>query len=205
MIASLIIQRSPLVLRNLTPFETVYMEYSEAVKKEKSKGYFTVTTGIEESGSRNTNAFGIPKQLPDSVEQRAPILQNESQYIGRYPDRKVYLLLRTKMGWEFPQWGLTNEDAYKSSLAHFVRSRCLEYFKDAPELYFVGNAPVSHHVERFADRVRPPFSAAHFIYKSQLIQGDLKIPDEYMWATKEEIRNLVPVGFWGSVKDVLSD
>ena len=124
--------------------------------------------------------------------------------IKRYPDRKLYLLIKSVTGWRFPEWKVDGEESHNQSLRSLLEARCRGYFKGDAELYFVGGAPVCHHIERFNDRVQPPFSSAQFFFKSQLIQGNLVVPDEYRWASCDEIKTLVPTGYWGAVKDVLS-
>jgi hypothetical protein len=184
------------------PFEKVYTEYSEAVKAEKSKGYFSISTDSESGSSSNENAYGIPKIPEVPLNDYAnPSNVNDIQ---RFPDRKLYLLVDTAEGWRFPCWMVKDEDFYRNSLISFIEDCRKSYFEGDAELYVTGNAPICHHVERFKDRVKPPFSSVHFFYKCQLIRGSLSVPKEYRWATSEEVKSVVPAGYWGAIKDVLS-
>lgn len=199
-IGSLILQRNPILLRTLTAFEKTYYEYSEAIKAEKSKGYFSVSSDAEDSDKKNPNAFGIPS-IP-SVGDPASV--DSFTDIKRFPDRKLYLLVNSRNGWVFPSWNVPKNEHSQESLRKVIEKNCNEFFKGDAELLYIGNSPLCHHLERYTDRVKPPLSSVHFFFKSQLIQGQLMVPGEYRWSTREEVKSLVPTGYWGAVKDVLS-
>lgn len=197
---STVLQRNPIILKRLTDFEQAYESYKEAFQCEKSKGFFEVQVGDAEDRAK-ANTFGLPtKQIENNEhlfkEDQSPIS------ISRSLDRKLYLLSKYEEGWRFPFWKV-------ESLEQPFHLKCQEelaiQFGEGAEYLHLGRAPIAHHVERFTDRTLPPFSAIHFFFKSQIISGRMTMTKEYGWFALEEIKNLVPKGYWGAVKDVLAD
>jgi hypothetical protein len=202
--ASLILQRNPIKMKELTEFERSYFAYSEAVRSEKSKGLFEFDANSGDESGRNPDVFGLSKASAFTYDETLTESTGSSYHaISRLPDRKLYLIVNSESVWKFPNWPVNIEDN-TSSLRSRVQLETQNIFKSNPDIYFVGNAPIAHHLERFSDRVLPPFSALHFFFKAQFILGHLDIPLEYAWATAEEMKAKVTKGYWGAVKDVLS-
>lgn len=212
-IASLILQRNPLRMKRLNDFEQAYTNYYEAVKSEKSKGLFEIKMDSTEHEAKNSNVFGIPKiddslmtmmHEDESLDAQPPPSPMDS--LSRLPDRKLYLLVKSESDWTLPKWTINHHhlDNPDQPLSTILQQKSNQYFKGSFGIYFVGKAPVAHHLERFADRVLPPFSAVHFFFKAQFVSGMMQIPQDYCWLASEEVKAKVSKGYWGAIKDVIS-
>lgn len=197
--AGMIIQRDPIVLRRLSEYEQAYYSYSDAFQREKSKGLFEIKIGEAEDEAKAAT-FSIASLKPLQAATEPP---SDPTCLGRHGDRKLYLFSKQQdSSWGFPRWALPEDCEAPHARA---RGGLSDLFEGDYQLYHLGRAPVAVQTERFTDRVAPPFSQRTFYFKSRLVSGHMNIGTEFQWLTREEIKAKVPVGYWGAIKDVLSE
>lgn len=197
---ALIMQRNPVMMRRLTPFEECYADYREAFQSEKSKGYLEFRTDADPDSSRS-KGFGIVHQGGNRGGTMATASEGD---VLRMPDRKLYLMVKTDDGWRFPKWKFEHDMDSKplyEALLTYARQLC----NGQCDLYFLGKSPLCLHTERYQDRVSPPFSSKQFFFKAQFLSGLLRPSSEHSWMSKDEIKATVPKGYWGAVKDILTN
>lgn len=161
---AMILQRDPITLQPLTPFEQEYFQYKEALNQQISKGPMDFSAFIADdlhAAAAATNSNNNPdkgraaesstayvddemKQLMQASERIYAAFSHNRQSLKRELHRKLYLMVRLAADrrWMFPCAAFDGtRDAGKSLDQVAVRS--IAAFSGAMQTYFVGCAPVA--------------------------------------------------------------
>ena len=198
--ASLILQRDPIIMKKPTEYEKAVYDLRELYQIGKTKGLFEVKIGDVEDQAKS-RSFSKP-EVPAAG--AVSFTENDSDFgsIYRLMENKLYLLIRKDGKWEFPSFQVTPND---TDLHEVIRNGINSLFGSSVQIYHLGRAPISVHVERFNDRIAPPFCAKHFFMKAHIVSGDMSVPYEYGWFTKGELKSSLSRGCFGALKYVLTE
>lgn len=191
-----LIQRDPLVIRELREVEKEYMRHRYVEDAIQSRGLLTLDTEAE-SGIRTapdgTRYFNVAPEESEPPLEYSTDCQNVKN-LGRHLDRKLYLAIRIPRAptlWTLPSFLYTPPSKGNQGLQPFLNRRLDRIFARA-QLYHLGQAPIAHFLEDL-NNTNTNTMLATFYFKSVLIQGDVKqleFPEalDYGWLTREEIQ-----------------
>lgn len=196
-LSSFTLQRPPLCMLPLTPFEREYEAYQQALQYSSSRGPFDATP------------ITVKKILTDEGNLVIPTSDSTDPHnFTRFPHLKLYLLLQNKYTdkWEFPSVSYDGE----ASLIEHVKKSCATLFGDKVQLVHQGFIPLSHYHEHFSDRTTNPIGAKIFFYKAQWVSGDITLHNgftDYAWLCEDELREQLGaarrIKYFEAVKPIL--
>ena len=213
LVASLILQRNPIVLAPLSPFEKEYKLYQENIKLEQSRGAFNIKDSLNELCSSTPTASAEVKNtlLQDELEQaikqaqqQYEPFQNNQQSLKRALDRVLYLvMLEAKSSlWRFPYQPY--QDTTDEGLHVTAKRSIADVVDGKSDIYHVGKGPVATH--KWPD-------SAEFFFRAQILSGGIRPEDfangnhpysQYAWLTKKELEERFEPLYFASVRDCLS-
>ncbi|KIY66263.1 50S ribosomal subunit L30 [Cylindrobasidium torrendii FP15055 ss-10] len=116
--------------------------------------------------------------------------------------RNLYLLVKEKDTWRFPQGGLEDKELLHQSAQRNLYAECDQYM----DSWIVSRTPMGVHTSSAsAPGARP---IATFFYKAHIMAGQVRPSNkvsDFMWLAKEEIEPHVDAQYWNGIKDMLSD
>ncbi|KAG8968559.1 54S ribosomal protein L17 mitochondrial [Tulasnella sp. 419] len=211
---SIILNRSPILTPVQSDFQKAYHEYQYKIHRAfanpfPKKFYFKEGTTLEqrfqaEEKLREREAFGIgfgskgkkTALPPDSGEQPLPRETEADQKmditsLDRAGDRNLYLLLKTKSGWRFPQGVAQPGDALHVA----ARKQILQDCGEDIDTWLVGRQPIGFLEDK--EKI--------FFFKAHVFAGQVSSTNDFAWLTKQEIKDRVDEQYWSGVKDMLSE
>ncbi|CAE6410892.1 unnamed protein product [Rhizoctonia solani] len=228
-IASVLLNRSPILTTLPTPFEQAYYDYQARIARAISnpfprefyfkKGAIAERQFFAEESQREKEAFGegfgnnLLKDLEEdktgSMSQVEDVValprEHESDRTGdvknlnRKGDRNLYLLVKGADGWRLPQ-GPTKQGAALHTQAALEEL----HSECGPDMdtWTVGRYPIGMHQSSEAGASTILFFKAH-IFAGQAKPNGTSIK-EFAWLTTEEIKEKVSPEYWTSISEMLS-
>ncbi|CAE6515816.1 unnamed protein product [Rhizoctonia solani] len=227
-IASVLLNRSPILTTPPTSFEQAYHDYQARIARAISnpfprefyfkKGAIAERQFFTEESQREKEAFGDgfgESQLKDLEEDKTGSMgqtedvvalprEHESDRTGdiknlnRKGDRNLYLLVHGTDGWRLPQGSTKQGVALHSAALEELHSEC------GPDMdtWVVGRYPIGVH------QSSKPGSSTTLFFKAHIFAGQAK-PNgtsvkDFAWLTTEEIREKVTPEYWTSISEILS-
>ncbi|CAE6450691.1 unnamed protein product [Rhizoctonia solani] len=227
-IASVLLNRSPILTTLPTPFEQAYHDYQARIARAISnpfprefyfkKGAIAERQFFVEESQREKEAFGDgfgESQLRDLEEDKTGSMgqsedvvalprEHESDRTGdvknlnRKGDRNLYLLVNGTDGWRLPQGPTEQGAALHTAALEKLHSEC------GPDMdtWVVGRYPVGVH------QSSKPGSSMVLFFKAHIFAGQAK-PNgtsvkDFAWLTTEEIKEKVAPEYWASISQMLS-
>jgi len=109
-------------------------------------------------------------------------------------DTDLYLVLKKGDGsWGFPETVHTGENI----MDDIAREALEEMTGDSLDTYPVGRAPCAHHV------VEGDNKSKVFFYMSEYLAGEVEDGREFMWLTKEEMKEVISPEVYSSINRAL--
>ncbi|CAE6508765.1 unnamed protein product [Rhizoctonia solani] len=227
-IASVLLNRSPVLTAPLTPFEQAYHDYQARVARAISnpfprefyfkKGAIAERQFFIEESHREKEAFGdefgesLLKDLEEdktgSMNQTEDVValprEHESDRTGdvknlnRKGDRNLYLLVNSTDGWRLPQGPTKQGVALHTAALEELHSEC------GPDMdtWAVGRYPIGVYQPTRPGSNTILFFKAH-IFAGQAKPNGTSIKD-FAWLTTEEIKEKVAPEYWASISEMLS-
>lgn len=209
--AACLIQRPPVTMKALSPFEAAYDTYRVLVEGEASRGTFHIASTSTpappspDAGQQvSEEAEAAVKLAQHPVYAHAPVTD-----LRRHLDRKLYLLVRDPQA---SQWCLPSKPVHsdEAPLGRLAQEGLAEAFDvSRADIYWIGNAPVAFHQQALEGRTRPPLGIKSFVFSGQIIGGhfrQLEADDrrEFGWFTKEEAEQLMSHSAFSSIQRALN-
>ncbi|CAE6435311.1 hypothetical protein ACGC1H_002870 [Rhizoctonia solani] len=227
-IASVLLNRSPVLVTLATPFEQAYHDYQARIARGISnpfprefyfkKGAIAERQFFIEESQREKEAFGndfgesLLKDLEEdktgSMNQTEDVValprEHESDRTGdvknlnRKGDRNLYLLVNGTDGWRLPQGPTKQGVALHTAALEELYSEC------GPDMdtWVVGRYPIGVHQSSKPGANTILFFKAH-IFAGQAKPNGTSIKD-FAWLTTEEIKEKVTPEYWASISEMLS-
>ncbi|KAI9088327.1 39S mitochondrial ribosomal protein L46-domain-containing protein [Phlyctochytrium arcticum] len=215
----ILLKRSPVILRTLTPFESAYYAYRESLELSEASSfklefYFKKGSTAEqrwfaaqEAADEEIKKLGVPVQPRDEELSHIELAGRETEAdrsgdkksLERMLERTVYLVVKRPSGeWEFPAGPLE-----EAEVLHEAATRHLHTEVGANlENWVVGRTPVGH-------AVSPSTKKQTFFMKSHIIAGRItpskeKVTD-HAWLTKQELSTTLEKSYYDKVKGMLAE
>ncbi|GAB1521873.1 39S mitochondrial ribosomal protein L46 [Rhizoctonia solani] len=227
-IASVLLNRSPILTTLPTPFEQAYYDYQARIGRAISnpfprefyfkKGAIAERQFFVEESQREKEAFGegfgesLLKDLEEdktgSMNQTEDVValprEHESDRTGdvknlnRKGDRNLYLLVKGLDSWRLPQGPAKQGAALHATALEELHSEC------GPDMdtWIVGRHPIGVHQSSKSGSSTILFFKAH-IFAGQAKPNGTSIK-EFAWLTTEEIKEKVSPEYWTSISEMLS-
>ena len=202
-----LLQRNPIVMRPLSDIEKEYAKYRQNLETERARGTFNIGT----SSKGNSSGSSVISVAAAELDVNKTVELNEEAHpkdLNRKLHRKLYLCLKDGGGkWTLPMSRFTETDSALHSHAQTLLSEILAP-SEGLQLYHLGTAPVAFHLDKFGDRVAPPFGAKHFFFRSQLVAGKIRVLpkyEEYGWFSKEELKDNLSNDVYESIEPVINE
>ncbi|KAG8733502.1 54S ribosomal protein L17 mitochondrial [Ceratobasidium sp. 423] len=227
-IASVLLNRSPILTTLPTPFEQTYHDYQARIARAISnpfsrefyfkKGAIAERQFFTEESQREKEAFGddfgeiqlrdLEEDKTGSMSQTEDVValprEHESDRTGdvknlnRKGGRNLYLLVHGADGWRLPQGPTKQGVALHSAALEELHSEC------GPDMdtWVVGRYPIGVH------QPSKPESSTILFFKAHIFAGQAK-PNgssikDFAWLTTEEIKEKVAPEYWTSISEMLS-
>eukprot|EP00271_Cylindrocystis_brebissonii_P014757 TRINITY_DN36282_c0_g1_i1.p1 TRINITY_DN36282_c0_g1~~TRINITY_DN36282_c0_g1_i1.p1 ORF type:complete len:269 (-),score=48.12 TRINITY_DN36282_c0_g1_i1:182-988(-) len=189
LIASVILERLPVVLPNLPDWEQEYKAFSFARQQMYRKEYPQQLLEKSSSFSAAEDEEGALAFEPASKITAAD-RKNDVRSLSRALDQRLFLIVQgrplrsdfSEPRWHFPEREYSNE----ATMRQCAEKALTEKVGSEAELYFVGNAPCGHWQMRENPLVK------RFFFRSQIIGSNFSIRPggqlrDFAWVTKEEL------------------
>ncbi|KAJ3299412.1 54S ribosomal protein L17 mitochondrial [Borealophlyctis nickersoniae] len=219
-----LLKRDPVVLRDLTEFEEAYYRFRQGLERSEARPFnktFHIKKGTsaearwiaaQEAAAKAAEAMGVkdpslaPLVQPREAELKgvafSPRVTKADEdgavtSLDRQLQRTLYLVVKGKGKgkWEFPAGELRGEE-----LLHEAAPRQLgDEVGTAMDTWFVGTAPVGHHVEG---------NRKIFFMKAHIIAGKVTLSEkseDHAWLTKQELASRLDPAYYESVQGMLSE
>ncbi|KDN50537.1 hypothetical protein RSAG8_01035, partial [Rhizoctonia solani AG-8 WAC10335] len=227
-IASVLLNRSPILTTLPTPFEQAYHDYQARIARAISnpfprefyfkKGAIAERQFFIEESQREKEAFGgdfgqsLLKDLEEdktgSMSQTEDVValprEQESDRTGdvknlnRKGDRSMFPIVNGTDGWRLPQGPAKQGVALHTAALEELHSEC------GPDMdtWVVGRYPIGVH------QPPKPGSSTTLFFKAHIFAGQAK-PNgtsikNFAWLTTEEIKEKVAPEYWASISEMLS-
>ncbi|KAI9193740.1 uncharacterized protein BJ171DRAFT_524380 [Polychytrium aggregatum] len=226
----LLVKRNPVVLRELSEFESSYYTYRDARERGESRLFnsefyfkkgtvaearFQEGSAVAESESQKRLASGVAGLAPLEIED--PDLKNlkkadrvtdvdhtgNLQSLNRQLHRTLYLVVKDPSVSEDKKgWKLPDGSVKDDeSLKQAAERHAEETCGGDIELWVVGNAPVGHHIQANSDKI--------FFMKGHIISGNVeinkRIASNHAWLTKQELKDYLAPDYFASVSRMMSE
>ena len=211
-IASLVLQRNPIVMKPLNEVEQEYSKFREMVDAERSSGIFHVPSSNDTGAKSNASMVTEVQMLKAEPDSK---IDNDTQDPRRHLHRKLYFVVKNELGggrWTFPSLRFNErieEDRGEQGLHEHALRAAKEILSPSSslELYQVGKSPVAFLHEKYTDRLAAPFSAKHFFFRSHCIAGKIGVNgvEDHAWLLKEELKHALDDEYYAAVEPVLSE
>ncbi|KAJ1307474.1 hypothetical protein OPQ81_001573 [Rhizoctonia solani] len=227
-IASVLLNRSPILTTLPTPFERAYHDYQARIARAISnpfprefyfkKGAIAERQFFLEESQREKEAFGedfgesqlknLEEDKTGSMNQTEDVValprEHESDRTGdvknlnRKGDRNLYLLVKGDDGWRLPQGPAKQGAALHTVALEGLHSECGLDM----DTWVVGRCPIGVY------QPSNPGSSTVLFFKAHIFAGQAK-PNgtsikDFAWFTTEEIKEKVSPEYWASISDMLS-
>ncbi|CAE6436143.1 unnamed protein product [Rhizoctonia solani] len=227
-IASVLLNRSPVLATLPTPFEQAYHDYQARIARAISnpfprefyfkKGAIAERQFFIEESQREKEAFGndfgesllrdLEEDKTGSMSQTEDVValprEHESDRTGdvknlnRKGDRNLYLLVNGTSGWRLPQGPTKQGVALHTAALEELHSEC----GSDMDTWVVGRYPIGVHQSPKPGSDTILFFKAH-IFAGQAKPNGTSIKD-FAWLTAEEIKEKVAPEYWASISEMLS-
>jgi hypothetical protein len=209
-LAAMILQRGPVVMRPASDIETEYAKYRESLEAERSSGIFRITSARDEAPQSRNSSVEL-NSIPSKYEPNEST-DSDPKNLARKLHRHLYLIVKDRINgnWAFPSRRFTEsvESFGLHTIAREALDQCLSQSTEL-DIYQIGASPVAYLKERFGDRLVAPFGAKHFFFRAQLIAGRVKpnsqLVSDHAWLLKEELQTYLPYAYYEAVEPVLSE
>ncbi|KAJ3052159.1 54S ribosomal protein L17 mitochondrial [Rhizophlyctis rosea] len=212
----LLLKRNPVILRDLTPFETSYYSYRHNLIQNEARPFnpkFYIKKGTaaeprwhaaQEAARKEAEETGapyFPKQPREEELKDVKLAERETEAdrandvksLNRALQRTLYLVVKGESGWEFPATPLTGEELLHEAAQRHITSQLGE----GVETWIVGQAPVGHWVEP---------QRKIFYMKAHIISGNgAPQSAEYAWLTKQELVSQLDPEYYKAVGGMLAE
>lgn len=181
-IASLVLERLPVVLPELQPWAAKYKAFSferqQQYRKQLPADFLAASASARDEDEGEAEFEPAPRVTPADE-------ANDVRSLQRALDRRLYLLVHGAPAsdpgsahvWHFPE----RAHGQEVDLRKCAEGALQDNVGSAVDAYFVGNAPCGHlHLQ----------DTKKFFFRAQILGGKLKLADrrlrDYAWVTKEE-------------------
>lgn len=127
--------------------------------------------------------------------------QNNTKTLERQLSRTLYLLVRSKEGWQLPSFPVPQKGDEKVPLHESAESGIRELSKHQMKTWTVSNKPIG---------VLEKDNKYTFLIKSHMLAGDFCLADgteylEHAWLTKDEIKERVDAAYFSKIGFMLAN
>ncbi|KAI5304093.1 54S ribosomal protein L17 mitochondrial [Ascosphaera pollenicola] len=189
----------------------------EALVKDAQKSDSTVAEN-EGLNTANEEDDEVPRPLSRVTEAD---LKKDYRSLDRELQRTVYLVFKVMKG-EREFWHLPSVDIAPGETLKAGAERALTtWVGPNVNTWIVGNHPVGHYIytmrnpkaRRAALEAGEKIGYKEFFLKGRILAGQVDLAlaqqnlgiTDYRWLTKEELGQLVGVGYWANIKNMLAD
>lgn len=144
---------------------------------------------------------------PQSRETAADKKQ-DFQSLQRKLDQILYLLVkkpRQSYMWQMPQGGLDPGESLIQAAQRELEEECGTDLK----VQFLSNSPVAFHNYKHNTEKDSIFGSKVFFFKAQYVSGSVKLNlkelEQYVWVTKEEMKQYVSNDYYNAIAPALMD
>lgn len=199
-VASSILHRYPVITPDTEEWEKAMWEVQHKIDLKKREWFMSQTAGTD----NQLLSEDIPE--PEDIAASMPFkpasriteadLSNDHRSLNRKLPRSLFLMVkrnRNNHSWQFPQGQLRGEENLRQSA-----ERIIDRAVGKIRRYFISNAPVGHLCYAYPEELqkqRNQFGAKVFFYRTQLIEGSIKLETrlytDYAWLAREEVSQYV--------------
>jgi len=195
-VASSILHRYPVITPDVEEWEREMWELQHKISLKKREWFMSQTAGTESQliSEDNPEPEDILRSMPFKPASRITDadISNDHRSINRKLPRSLFLMVkrnRNDHSWQFPQGQLREEENLRQG-AERVMDRAVGSIRR----YFISNSPVGHLCYAYPEEIqkqRNQFGAKVFFYRTQLIEGNIKLETrlytDYAWIAREEV------------------
>ena len=185
---SMVLQRIPLCLANLTEFENDYIDFKNSLEFTTSRGIFS----LNEKTAKIEHSIGF-KETEIKFE-------NDKKILSRCPEKSLYLMLENNGVWEFPKSLYDQSHKDKESDLLNIAKDALDQSTGVKSIYCLGRKPIAVHIEKSETE-----NSSIFFFLSQLLPGNFSTKLNHGWFTKKEVAEIIDPKIWNSVSLILSE
>ncbi|GJP35565.1 hypothetical protein CLOM_g11542 [Closterium sp. NIES-68] len=200
LIASLLVERLPVVIPKppewALKYETFSFERKQQYRKQYPKEFLDAAAssnaGAEGEGEEEDEYWAAVLEAPFDAPSRRTAADeaNDVRSLQRSLDKRLYLVLKGPSlagqsggdTWHFPEKIYENED----SMRQCAERAAAASFGSSLSLYFVGNAPCAH---------APLPASTAFFFRAQVMGGDFepaaRTIKDFAWVSKSELPEYV--------------
>lgn len=209
--SSIVIQRIPVILPELEPWETEWHQYLEK-RREKTcvplpEEITRVIHDSDTGGWRYKTAEELAEEKTRAEEHSkmefAPRiteddLSGNKRSLDRQLDKSVYLIVkkdRTENTWEFPKVNWRGSEPLRDTLEDNLR----HLFGGDTRLHMMGHAPIGHLSYKYPQPQGPTEGAKVFYFHTLYLSGDILIPKPYVdfaWVSRDEMKEHFPANLY---------
>ena len=191
------LHRYPVITPELPKWKEEMSKVQEKIDNQKREML------LEEAGKLSAQFINEQNPTIDEILKTLPFkpasriteadLNNDRRSLERKLDVSLYLIVkrnRKDSAWQFPQGKLLDEEKSLRKGAERVLDRAVGKINR----WFISNSPVGYHLYPYPPAIqeqRKQFGAKVFFYRSQLIEGTIKLETrlytDYAWVTRDEL------------------
>lgn len=183
--AACIVERLPVVTPEPTAWQASHAAWKFSLK---SRFFKPIQSDWADASTQVVDEDAFASQFKTAPRRTAADEKKDTSTLQRALDRRLYLLVKTsEKKWDFPS---AEYNPGSDATLRAVAERACP--KIEGKVYFVGNAPV-HHLGDV------------FMFRAQLVKGDVSASEEHVWVTKSELPQFMDPEVAGKVADALWD
>ncbi|AGO10876.1 AaceriAFR635Cp [[Ashbya] aceris (nom. inval.)] len=127
--------------------------------------------------------------------------QNNTKSLERQLSRTLYLLVKSKEGWQLPSFSIPQAEGQKVPIHEAAESGIRELSNHEMKTWTVSNKPIG---------VLENDNNYTFLIKSHILAGDFRLADgteylEHAWLTKDEIKERVDAAYFSNIGFMLAN
>ena len=191
------LHRYPVITPELPKWKEEMFKVQEKIDSQKREMLLEEAEKVSAQfiNEQNPTIDEILKTLPFKPASRITEadLNNDRRSLERKLDVSLYLIVkrnRKDSAWQFPQGKLLDEEKSVRKGAERVLDRAVGKINR----WFISNSPIGYHLYPYPPAIqeqRKQFGAKVFFYRSQLIEGTIKLETrlytDYAWVTRDEL------------------
>ncbi|KAG5439927.1 hypothetical protein PCANB_000209 [Pneumocystis canis] len=221
-LAATVLLRSPIITAEQTPFEKAYYAYQRQLSERLAapfpvdfyfkKGSLAEKKWLENEMNRtkmNSSFDDIDPKIREKKTRIALPRETEADRKGdlhsleRKLDKTLYLLVkkpRNEHCWQFPQGAVMENDVLHTTAERSLRDIC----GNNMNVWYVGHIPIGNGKYKYPEGYSNEFYGA----KARVMAGQVKLNTaemvDWVWVTKNEIRQYVSKAYWNTIHAMLS-
>jgi hypothetical protein len=191
------LHRYPVILPEMPKWKEEMSEIQDKIDNQKREMLLKEAAKVSAQfiNEENPTVDEILTTLPFKPASRITEadLNNDRRSLERKLDISLYLIVkrnRKDAAWQFPQGKLLDEEKSVRIGAERVLDRAVGKINR----WFISNSPIGYHLYPYPPAMqehRKQFGAKVFFYRSQLIEGTIKLETrlytDYAWVTRDEL------------------